>query len=133
MGLKFQPPVKSVLMCDFRGLVVPEIVKVRPVIVVARNKYNNQLVTVVPISTTEPNLLRECHHKLALNPIPGNEHIACWAKCDMVMTVSLARLDRIKTKTWEGRSYIVPQLAMEEFERVKLAVLHGIGMSYLIR
>jgi PemK-like protein. len=59
-------------MCDFRGLVVPEIVKIRPVIIVARNRYNNQLVTVVP------------------------------------------------------------QIATEEFECVKHAILHGMGMSYLI-
>lgn len=133
MGLKFQPQVRSVLMCDFRGLVVPEIVKIRPVIVVARNRYNNQLVTVVPISTTAPTIARECHHELLVNPIPGNEHISCWVKCDMVMKVALARLDRIKTKTWEGRSYVVPQVATEEFERVKCAILHGMGMSYLIR
>lgn len=132
MGLKFQPSVRSVLMCDFRGLVVPEIVKIRPVIVVARNRYNNQLVTVVPVSTTAPALARDCHHELTVNPIPGNEHISSWVKCDMVMTVSLARLDRIKTKTWEGRSYVVPQITAEEFECVKRAILHGIGMSYLV-
>ncbi|HIB6731468.1 TPA: type II toxin-antitoxin system PemK/MazF family toxin [Escherichia coli] len=51
MVLKYQPSVRSVLMCDFRGMVVPEIVKVRPVVVVSRNRHNNQLVTVVPIST----------------------------------------------------------------------------------
>ncbi|HFV9228852.1 MULTISPECIES: type II toxin-antitoxin system PemK/MazF family toxin [Enterobacter] len=133
MGLKFQPQVRSVLMCDFRGLVVPEIVKIRPVVVVARNRYNNQLVTVVPISTTAPALARECHHELSVNPIPGNEHITCWVKCDMVMTVALTRLDRIKTRTWEGRNYVVPQITTEEFERVKCAILHGMGMSYLIR
>ena len=133
MGLKFQPQVRSVLMCDFRGLIVPEIVKIRPVIVVARNRYNNQLVTVVPISTTAPTFVRECHHNLSENPLPGNEHISCWAKCDMVMTVSLARLDRIKTRSWEGRSYVVPQITEEEFERVKRAILHGMGMSYLLR
>ncbi|HBM2887645.1 TPA: type II toxin-antitoxin system PemK/MazF family toxin [Klebsiella oxytoca] len=132
MGLKFQPSVRSVLMCDFRGLVVPEIVKIRPVIVVARNRYNNQLVTVVPVSTTAPALARECHHELMVNPMPGNEHISSWVKCDMLMTVSLSRLDRIKTKTWEGRSYVVPQITVEEFECVKRAILHGIGMSYLL-
>ncbi|EOO2098321.1 type II toxin-antitoxin system PemK/MazF family toxin [Escherichia coli] len=60
MVLKYQPSVRSVLMCDFRGMVVPEIVKVRPVVVVSRNRHNNQLVTVVPISTTEPIPRRDC-------------------------------------------------------------------------
>lgn len=119
--LKYQPSVRSVLMCDFRGMVVPEIVKVRPVVVVSRNRHNNQLVTVVPISTTEPIPRRDCHHELSENPIPGNEHITCWVKCDMLMTVSLSRLDRIKTRTWEGRNYIVPMIAEDEFENIKRA------------
>lgn len=133
MGLKFQPSARSVLMCDFRGMVVPEIVKIRPVIVIAKNRYNNQLVIVVPVSTTAPTLMRECHHKLMVNPIPGNEHIPCWVKCDMVMTVSLSRLDRIKTKTREGRCYVVPHITVEEFECVRRALLHSIGMSNLLR
>ena len=133
MVLKYQPSVRSVLMCDFRGMVVPEIVKVRPVVVVSRKRHNNQLVTVVPISTTEPLPRRDCHHELSENPIPGNEHITCWVKCDMLMTVSLSRLDRIKTRTWEGRNYIVPMIAEDEFENIKRAVLHGIGMAYLYR
>ena len=65
--------------------------------------------------------------------MPGNERITCWVKCDMLMTVSLSRLDRIKTRTWEGRNYIVPMIAEDEFENIKRAVLHGIGMAYLYR
>ncbi|MDP1129370.1 type II toxin-antitoxin system PemK/MazF family toxin [Klebsiella pneumoniae] len=133
MGLKFQPAVRSVLMCDFAGMVVPEIVKKRPIVVVARNRHHNQLGTVVPISTTAPIQIRDCHHELSVNPIPGNEHIACWVKCDMVMTVSLARLDRIKIRTLEGRSYIVPQISTQEFELIRNGILHGMGMPHLIR
>ncbi|HHA2250168.1 TPA: type II toxin-antitoxin system PemK/MazF family toxin [Enterobacter ludwigii] len=119
-------------MCDFKGMVVPEMVKVRPVIVVARNRLNSQLVTVVPVSTTAPMQIRDCHHELSVNPIPGSEHIPCWVKCDMIMTVSLARMDRIKTRSWEGRSYIVPMIDHAEFELIKRAILHGVGMQHLI-
>lgn len=132
MGLKFQPKVGSVVVCDFRGMVVPEIVKKRPVIVVARNRFNSQLVTVVPISTTVPVPARGYHHALRQNPIPGNEHISCWVKCDMINVVSLERLDRIKEAGWGRNKYIIPTIERDEFELIKLAIIHGLGMSYLV-
>lgn len=133
MGLRFQPKVGSVLMCNFNGFVVPEIVKIRPVVVIARNRQNRQLVTVVPISTTEPTPIRNYHYELFDNPIPGNEHRRCWVKCDMVVTVSTDRLDRIKTKCWDGRNYIVPVLSDAEMSEIRCGLLHGIGFSYLVK
>jgi uncharacterized protein YifN (PemK superfamily) len=47
MPLLYQPRPGQVVMCDFKGYVVPEMVKVRPVVVVARNRKNRWLVTVV--------------------------------------------------------------------------------------
>lgn len=131
MALQFQPAVKTVLMCDFKGMIAPEMVKVRPVVVIARNRHNSKLVTVVPISSTEPVPIRQCHHELLNNPMPGNEHIRSWAKCDMVITVSIDRLDRIKIRTAQGRSYIAPQLSNDDFVLIQQAVLHGIGMGHL--
>ncbi|PAV00460.1 hypothetical protein CBG25_19335 [Arsenophonus sp. ENCA] len=133
MGLKFQPQVSSVLMCNFKGLIVPEIVKIRPIIVIARNRYNNKLVTVVPVSTTEPIPALDHHYELRENPIPGKEHLRCWVKCDMIMTVSIERLDRIKLRTWNGRNYEVPRISDNEMKEIKNSVLHGIGMSYLVK
>ena len=40
MALAFQPRPGTVVMCDFSGYVVPEMVKVRPVVVIARNRKN---------------------------------------------------------------------------------------------
>jgi uncharacterized protein YifN (PemK superfamily) len=57
-------------MCDFKGYVVPEMVKIRPVVVVARNRKNRKLVTVVPLSTTAPDALEDHHHELGANPLP---------------------------------------------------------------
>ncbi|MDC9606373.1 type II toxin-antitoxin system PemK/MazF family toxin [Xenorhabdus griffiniae] len=133
MGLKYQPKVGSVLMCDFKGLIVPEIVKIRPVVVIARHRRNNKLVTVVPVSTTEPMPVFDYHYELSENPIPENEQIRCWVKCDMIMTVSTERLDRIKVRTWQGRNYIDPRLSNDEMGQIKNAVLHGIGMSHLVK
>lgn len=41
MPLKFQPRERSVIMCDFRGYEEPEMVKKRPVVVIARNRHND--------------------------------------------------------------------------------------------
>ena len=50
MGLRFQPKPGMVLICDFRGFEPPEMVKRRPVVVIASNPDRDQLVTVVPLS-----------------------------------------------------------------------------------
>jgi uncharacterized protein YifN (PemK superfamily) len=131
MALAYQPSVQSVLMCDFKGMVEPEMVKIRPVVVISRNRHNRKLVTIVPISSTAPLSLKECHYELPDNPMPGNAHVRSWAKCDMVTTVSIARLDRVKVRTAQGRNYIVPVLSDADFERIRQAVLHGIGMGHL--
>ena len=80
MALTFQPRPGFVVMCDFRGYELPEMVKIRLVVVLARNRKARQLVTVVPLSTTRPETLERHHHELARNPLPGNEHLTCWAK-----------------------------------------------------
>lgn len=115
-------------MCDYRGFVVPEMVKVRPVVVIARNRGNRRLVTVVPLSTTEPDLLEDHHHALARNPLPGREGIGCWAKCDMVTTVSLGRLDRYKV----GRGqYAVPMLPAVDFNAIRRAVAKALDLTHI--
>lgn len=132
MPLLYQPPVGSVVMCSFDGI-APEMVKVRPAIILARNRQNNQLVTVVPISTTAPNPVMPHHHQLTANPLPpkpGQQAPLCWAKCDMVETVALARLDRIKAgkKPDGSRIYIVPALSAADFAAVQAAVKLALGL-----
>lgn len=113
-------------MCDFAGYVLPEMVKVRPVVVIARNRRNRRLVTVVPLSTTAPDTPDAHHPALSANPLPGREQIACWAKCDMVATVSLARLDRFKA---ERRRYVAPSLPASDFQAIRLAVRSALGLQ----
>jgi uncharacterized protein YifN (PemK superfamily) len=128
MALLYQPRPGNVVMCDFKGYVVPEMVKVRPVVVLARNRKNRQLVTVVPLSTTAPTALEDHHHQLAANPLPGKVSVICWAKCDMVATVSLARLDRVKGP---GRQYVVPVLPTADFEAIRRAVANGLNLAHI--
>lgn len=128
MAMLYQPRPGNVVMCDYRGFVVPEMVKVRPVVVIARNRRNRRLVTVVPLSTTEPNSLEDHHHALANNPLPGREAISCWAKCDMLTTVSLGRLDRYKV----GRGqYAVPMLPGDEFAAILRAVAKALDLTHI--
>ena len=120
MPLKFQPKPGNIVICDFHGFVAPEMVKKRPVLVIAKNKHNAQLVTVVPLSTTRPNPVAPYHYNLRENPLPDKpKDLETWAKCDMVITVSLARLDRYKVAR---RQYVVPTLPTEELEAIRRCV-----------
>ena len=118
MTLLYQPKEGSVLICDFRGYEVPEIIKIRPVIVIRRHRTNKLLVTVVPLSTTPPQTVL-AHHLQLESHLQGANPV-CWAKCDIVATVSLGRLDRIKRKDRPGkRTYKIAELSSEQFLAVK--------------
>ncbi|MNQ93217.1 PemK-like protein [compost metagenome] len=127
MPLLYQPREGSVLICDFRGYELPEMVKVRPVVVIRKHRTNSLLVTVVPLSTTAPAQMLEHHLEL-----PNHLHGAsptCWAKCDMVATVCLARLDRIKSRDRRGkRTFVISQLEIDEFVAIKVAVRKALGL-----
>lgn len=127
MPLLYQPKEGSVLICDFRGYEVPEMVKIRPVVVIRKHRTNKQLVTVIALSTTEPRSM--LGHHLELQSHLQGANTVCWAKCDMVSTVSLARLDRIKTRDRQGqRCYVVSQLETDEFIAIKAAVRCALGL-----
>jgi len=127
MGLLFQPPPRSVVMCNFSGFVIPEMVKIRPVIILARNKKNSKLVSVVPLSTTKPDILEAHHHELSINPLPDKPYTSCWAKCDMVNAVSLNRLDRYKLGQ---HKFIIPTVSEEDFDKIKTGVANALGLLY---
>lgn len=129
MALTYQPKEGDVLMCDFAGFVEPEMVKTRPVIILARNRLNSKLVTVVPLSTTKPHAIQTHHHELSVNPLPDKKTTVCWAKCDMVATVSISRLDRIKTRTTTGRNYIVGKVPPADFQAVKQCVVAALHLG----
>ena len=127
MPLLYQPKEGSVLICDFRGYEVPEMIKVRPVVVIRKHRTNSLLVTVVPLSTTAPDRVLE-HHLELQSHLQGASPI-CWAKCDMVATVSLSRLDRIKSRDRHGkRIYVISQLETDEFYAIKIAVRSALGL-----
>ena len=94
MPLNFHPQRGVVLMCDFRGFKPPEMVKTRPVVVVSGKRTG--VCTIIPLSSKEPQPVELWHHLLDPASLPRPfQAKPTWAKCDMVTTVSLERLDRV--------------------------------------
>ncbi len=94
MALTFQPAPGTILNCDFRGFIVPEMVKQRQVVVLWKHKSNAKLVYVLPLSTTQPHVPALAYRldRVPL-PRPGQDpYTPIWIKCDMVSTVSTDRL-----------------------------------------
>ena len=99
--LNFHPKKGTVVCCDFsKGFQPPEMVKVRPVVIITPQLPGRpKLCTIVPLSTVKPNPQQLYHHKMSNNSLPPKLQKAdCWAKCDMLYTVCLQRLDRIRER-----------------------------------
>jgi uncharacterized protein YifN (PemK superfamily) len=127
-----------VLICDFTtGFKSPEMVKRRPVVVISpKPNRKKQLCIVVPLSTTPPSPLEPIHHQMDPASLPGNLALSTtWAKCDMMATVSLDRLDRIKLgKDATGkRLYVSHSITKADLKAIQQAVLHAIGLSRLTK
>ena len=94
MPIRHNPTPGELLRCDFTLYAnprEPELVKVRPVVVIARP--SNGLSIVVPLSTVQPVILKKWHREMDFKLWPKNLHNRCWAKCDIVVTVADWRLD----------------------------------------
>jgi len=105
MGLKHYPGAWRFFMCDFNtGFKPPELVKYRPVISVSNRRNDNaNLCTIVPISSTRPNVIRDFHYLLPNNELPKHlrgRYPESWVKIDMVTTVCFDRLNLL----WVERS-----------------------------
>lgn len=126
MGLTFHPHPGHVLICDFRGFEAPEIIKVRPVLVISsRLPHRSGLVTVVPISLTPPRFDVDYVVPLSKNyhPSEGDDR-PCWAKCDLLANVALHRLDRFKVGR---RDYVAPKASDHDLDRVRQGVIRALG------
>jgi mRNA interferase MazF len=124
--LKFIPDPGMVLICDYQsGFIPPEMIKKRRVIVVSPKFLNNRgLCTVVPVSTTPPDAELPVHVRFN----PGqyrffSADMPCWAKCDVIASVSYARLDRIRI----GKDFVAPRIGREDFEKIRVALSHVIA------
>ena len=97
MTLHAHPQQLQILMCDFDrgGFRPPEMVKMRPVVVVSPKRYNATTCLVVPLSSVEPVPMLPFHHRMDDASMPrGLQGKPTWAKANMVAHVALDRLDR---------------------------------------
>lgn len=134
MAIQYAPKIGSILICDYRnGFIVPEMVKRRPVIVVACT--SRWLCIVIPLSTSIPEIVEDHHHKICLErslPRPFNRTKEVWAKCDMISTVSYNRLELFKGKkdTITGnRKYFIPKISNKDLKAIRMSTLHALGLN----
>jgi mRNA interferase MazF len=132
MPITFHPRPGNVLICDFgTGFKPPEMVKRRPVVVISRSY--QELVTVVPLSTTEPRPIEKWHVELRDTSLPVSlRKKRHWAKCDVVTTVAFWRLDRVcvgRHPTTGKRLYVSYIVCPEDLTAIQTAVLHGLGLT----
>ena len=135
--LNFHPKKGTVLCCDFStGFSPPEMVKVRPVVVVSPKLAGRpDLCTVVPISSVEPVPTLLYHHKMDPNSLTAKlQGTECWAKCDMLYTVGLHRLDRIKEIGVGGkRIYVTGTVTDLDMKSIEIAILNGLGLRKFLK
>jgi uncharacterized protein YifN (PemK superfamily) len=128
--IAFYPHPGNILICDFStGFQPPEMVKVRPTIVISPHRRTSGLITVVPLSSTEPVPMLPWHVLLPVGVYPPARGLM-WAKCDVVVTVALARLDRVRTKGPQGqRIYSMPVLPEATLAAVRGGVKAALGLA----
>lgn len=57
-----------------------------------------------------------------------------WAKCDMVATVALSRLDRFRdgrVPGGSGRRFRTGKVSPDQLNDIRKAILHGLGLGSL--
>lgn len=138
MPLTYHPRIGEVLLCDYdTGFIPPEMTKRRPVVTVSpRLRRRDNLVTVIPLSTTAPDGIESYHYEIEFSrllPKPFDAKIM-WAKCDMVATVARTRLDRFKDPAKARGSqhkFVTGQLSDEQLILIRRGMLHALGLSVL--
>ena len=130
MAISFIPKAGNVLRCNFAGMRTPEMVKIRPVMIInPKLPYRSELVTLVPLSGTPPIHNLPFTVRLSRNYYPGGNYDAPqWAKCDMIYNLRIDRLDRFPLK---GRGWEYVTATADDLEAVHRGVLAGLGYSAL--
>lgn len=114
MALPYLPKQGEILICDFDDSAVgAEMVKRRPVVVISRHDaHRSQLCAVVALSTTPPEIVKSWHYHMPHLRVSGwSAEDGVWAKCDMLATVSLKRLNKPYIKLRSGRQFVTHFLA----------------------
>ena len=108
--------------------------KVRWVVVISPKFLQRpSLCTVVPLSTTTPKTPQKYHVLMDKDPAPNGDGSPVWAKCDMVMTVSFARLSAyFQGRRPDGkRNYVTVSVSGKELGQIQQATLYAMGLAHL--
>ena len=129
MGIQYHPSIGEALWCDFSGK-EPEMVKRRlAVVIVPKACQRECLTTVVPISSTPPEIVKPWHVKLGRDPYPKGNKPELWVKCDMISVVCFERLFGYHRR-WEGRrKYMKMQVSAQELIAIREGVLAALGFE----
>lgn len=139
MPLLYHPRPGEIVLCDYTsGFREDEMQKRRPVVIVSpRLRKRGHLCAVVPLSTTDPQDVQDHHCRIELDvalPHPFDSP-AMWAKCDMVGTVSMERLDRFKDGRTRGgghaRKFRTGKVSADQLLAIRRAILCGLGLASL--
>jgi mRNA interferase MazF len=136
MAINYHPGQGTIILCDYRGTIFPEMQKKRPVVVMCNHIHARpNLCTVVPLSTTPPSSMMPYHFKLqTVPPLPSPyDEEYHWVKADMIGAVAFERLSLpFAGKDASGkRIYDVRTLNAADFRSVQQAVLNGLGLAAL--
>jgi uncharacterized protein YifN (PemK superfamily) len=124
--ITFHPGPGAILICrygDASPFQPPEMMKTRPVVVISPRRRSSGVVSIVPLSSSAPHPPAPWHWQLSPTAYPP-ARAALWAKGDMIATVALARLDRVKL----GRNHAVIQMPAHDYAGIQNAVRAALGL-----
>ena len=135
VAIKYSPKAGQILMCDFHGFTAPEMIKNRPVLVLATRPNGHRLVSITCLSTASPTPIEKHHFKLDAKHLPKSKFFKekdTWIKADMIYTVSFDRLELIRIGSNQGkRIYFQDRLGRETMKKVYSCMLHGLNLGAL--
>jgi mRNA interferase MazF len=129
-GLPFAPKPGIIVTCDYTtGFKKPEMIKPRLAVTISPvMKHRQDLVTVVPLSMTEPDELLDWHIQID-NDVPHWGPGPRWAKCDMMATLGLWRMNLPHTNPAGGkRKYHQLSVGPEKVAALRMGVAAAIGL-----
>ncbi|MFT3966006.1 MAG: type II toxin-antitoxin system PemK/MazF family toxin [Sphingobium sp.] len=133
MPLPYHPRPGTLVICDYStGFRAPEMVKKRLAITISpKLKRRDDLVTVVPLSASEPVPLEDWHYPVSVAPPAPWGEVPRWAKCDMLATVGYARLNLPYEKhpVTGTRKYVQIELDGEIVQALRRAAARAIGVG----
>jgi uncharacterized protein YifN (PemK superfamily) len=129
--LPFHPKPGDILVCDYnKGFRPPEMVKRRLCVVISpKLKRRDNLVTVLPLSQTEPKPTQDWHHEIFLHSQSWGDGTR-WIKCDMLFTAAYNRLARphYRHPVTNSRLFERLSLSMEHLDEVRRKVQIALGL-----